>query len=271
MAIRSHKKKKSNRLHKDIVAQRQRIMRACLNLGVLAAVLVVSGLGIAKLRDPQALPLNSVQIRGEFKKITEAELQAAVDTKSLTGFFTTDVDAVRERVKALPWVAEVAVRRVWPDRLTVTVIEQQAVARWGDKGLLNERGELFTPKKASLPTGLPKLNGPEGNSLFVLERYNEMRETLSSLGRDINVLSLDERRSWWLELDNGVKLALGRSQRAERLQRFKQVYSKLFEEQTNGIKGIDLRYTNGLAVHWKKRASNTAVLSGEKVEHVENT
>ena len=71
-----------------------------------------------------------------------------------------------------------------------------------------------------------------------------------------------------MELDNGVKLALGRSQRTERLQRFKQVYNKLFAEKVNSIKGIDLRYTNGLAVHWKKQASNTAVLSGEKVEHV---
>lgn len=270
MALRAHKKK-TNRLHSDIVAQRKRIVRASMNLLVLVAVLVVSGMGIMKLRDPQTLPLNSVQIRGEFRKVSEAELRNAVDTQALGGFFTTDVDAVRERVKELPWVDEVAVRRVWPDRLTVTVKEQQAVARWGEKSLLNTRGELFTPEGNSMPAGLPVLNGPRGNSLFVLKRYVEMRESLQEIGRDIRMLVLDERRAWRLELDNGLRLALGRNDRLERLQRFKQVYSSLFAGKVNNIDRIDLRYANGLAVDWKEQKSNTADLSGEKVDYVEKT
>jgi cell division protein FtsQ len=271
MALRASKKKKTNRLHSDIVAQRRRIVRASVNLFVLAGVLLACGMGIAKLRDPQTLPLNSVQIRGEFRKVSEIELRKAVDTQALGGFFTTDVDAVRERVKALPWVEEVAVRRVWPDRLTVTVIEQQAVARWGAKSLLNTRGELFTPRQSTIPVGLPVLNGPQGNSLFVLQRYVEMRESLQDIGRDIRMLVLDERRAWRLELDNGLRLALGRNDRLERLQRFKKVYSRLFADKVNKIDRIDLRYANGLAVDWKDSSSNTAGLSGEKVDYVEKT
>ena len=271
MPIRVRKKKKTNRLHKDIVAQQKRILRACVNLGVFAAVLVLSGAGVAKLRDPATLPLNSVQIRGEFRKVSETELQAAVDMQSLSGFFNTDVESVRTRVKALPWVEDVAVRRIWPDRITVTVIEQEAVAQWGNDALLNARGELFMPDKKSFPEGLPRLNGPEGSAVFVLARFYEMRDMLFALERDIRSLTLDERRAWWLELDNGVQVALGRNDRIERLQRFNQVYSKLFSENVNRIKRIDLRYTNGLAVLWKEHESNAAISSGAKVEHVEKT
>ena len=271
MASRTRKKKKTNRLHKDIVARRKQVMRACVNLFVLAGVLVACGMGIAKLRDPETLPLNSVQMRGEFRNVSESELRDAVDPEMLAGFFTTDVEAVRERVKALPWVDEVAVRRVWPDRLAVTVIEQDAVANWGNDALLNSRGEIFKPNKESFPVGLPKLVGPKGNALFVLQRYVEMNETLASIGRDIDILRLDERRAWRVKLDNGLQLSLGRNERNERLQRFNQVYTRLFADKVNKIKRIDLRYTNGLAVHWKKQNTSTANAGGEKDDHVKNS
>lgn len=271
MAMRAIKKKKVNRLHSDIVEQRQRVLRACVNLCVLAGMLAVIGMGVAKLRDPATMPLSTVQMRGEFKKVSEAELRAAVEPKLLSGFFITDVEAVRERVKALPWVEEAAVRRVWPDRLTVTVIEQQAVARWGSDALLNARGEPFMPKAETFPADLPQLYGPKGNAAFVLKRYASMSEALSGIGRRITTLTLDERRAWRINLDNGLQLALGRSESTERLQRFSEVYARLFADKINNIKGIDLRYTNGLAVDWKDKSSNTAKTSGEKVEHVEKT
>ena len=37
-------------------------------------------------------------------------------------------------LEQLPWVRRVSVRRVWPDRLEVTLEEHVALARWGDAG-----------------------------------------------------------------------------------------------------------------------------------------
>ncbi|MGD9000020.1 MAG: cell division protein FtsQ/DivIB [Granulosicoccaceae bacterium] len=256
------RKKKTNRLQRDIAARRDRLMRASVNLLVLAVVLLAIGWGLQRLYDPQTLPLSSVQIRGEFKKVSEQVLREAVQPGALKGFFTTDVEAVRERVRALPWVEDVAVRRVWPDRLSLTVIEQQAVARWNGQGLLNARGEVFTPAAASYPQDLPLLEGPEGSNVVVLEQYLAIQDMLAGLARKpVHVLQ-DARRAWRVELDNGLRIALGREQSLQRLQRFTRVYAQLFRQRADEIDYIDLRYTNGLAVRWtqQNKADSTAQL-----------
>jgi cell division protein FtsQ len=256
------RKKKTNRLQRDIAARRHRVLRAGRNLLMLAVVLMVTGWGLQRLYDPQTLPLKSVQIRGEFRQVSEAVLREAVQPDALKGFFTTDVEAVRERVRALPWVEEVAVRRIWPDRLSLTVIEQQAVARWNDDGLLNVHGEVFSPEVSSYPQHLPQLEGPAGSNLQVLEQYLGMRDMLAVMARKPVHVSLDERRAWRIELDNGLRIALGRDQSLHRLQRFTRVYAQLFQQRVEQIDYIDMRYTNGLAVRWvrKNKTDSTAQL-----------
>ena len=59
--------------------------------------------------------------------------------------------------------------------LHVTVIEQAAAARWGDAGLLNNRGELFIAPRAHVPSELPRLSGPEGSESQVAQRYLSAR------------------------------------------------------------------------------------------------
>lgn len=267
------RKKKVNQLHSDIVARRDQLWRVATNLFLLAALLTAFALGIRHLYDPQTLPLKSVEIRGEFKQISEQALRDAVQPAELKGFFTTDVEAVRARVQALPWIEEVAVRRVWPDRLTLTVIEQQAVARWNGHSLLNSHGEVFTPDAASFPADLPALHGPAGSNLVVLEQYLAMRDMLVGLQRQVVRLTLDARRAWRIEMDNGLRLALGREQSLQRLQRFAQVYAQLFMQDADRIEYIDLRYTNGLAVRWapEQQTDNTAQLREGKSGHVEKT
>ena len=55
-----------------------------------------------------------------------------------------------------------AVQRSWPRGLTIEIIEQVAVARWNDAGLLNARGELFLSDARFVPPELPQLAGPDG-------------------------------------------------------------------------------------------------------------
>jgi cell division protein FtsQ len=228
-------------------------MRAGVNLLLLGVVLLAIGWGLQRLYDPQTLPLSSVQIRGEFIKVSEQELRGAVQPAALKGFFTTDVKAVRERVRALPWVEDVAVRRIWPDRLSLTVLEQQAVARWNGQGLLNTRGEVFSPPAASYPHGLPLLEGPEGSNIAVLKQYRAIQDALAALAREPVHVVQDARRAWRVKLDNGLQIALGREQSLQRLQRFTRVYAQLFRQRVNEIDYIDLRYTNGLAVRWTQQ------------------
>lgn len=222
-----------------------------------AAVILLSLIGllagvVAKLRDPYTLPIRAVQIEGELRHLNRARLEQVAAPVVSGGFFSVDLRAVQEALAGLPWVYRVGVRRQWPDRLVVAVEEQRPVAQWGESALVNPYGELFHPPREEFPQGLPVLRGPEGKSRELLKEYAALAERLAPLGLRVVMLEENERLAWRLRLDNGIEVALGREQRAERLARFERVYAAALADRAAQIAAVDLRYTNGLAVAWRQ-------------------
>jgi cell division protein FtsQ len=265
------RQRKVNRLNADRAAKRHAIRRLLAGtFGVLVLAVSVAG-GVTELRDPNTLPLRSVHLKGEFIHVTEQELREIIASSDLAGFFSSDLEGMTNRLRTMPWVEMVAVRRVWPDALHITVVEQQAVAYWNDNALLNAAGHIFSPARQSYPHGLPQLNGPQGTEMQMLEHYLSMRRILQAQGRDIDELTLDARRAWQLKLDNGITLALGRSDSQQRLQRFTRAYTKLLNEKQEAISTVDLRYTNGFAVRWQTSEENAAQADMGMKSHVQKS
>ncbi len=65
----------------------------------------------------------------------------------------------------------------------------------------------------------------------------------------------DSRGSWQIKLENGMTLKIGREHQEKRLRRFMVGYAESLKPVINNVKTIDLRYTNGFAVKWKKGLS----------------
>jgi cell division protein FtsQ len=216
-----------------------------------AALLAGATWGIVTLRDPATLPIRAVKVEGRFTHVTAQALQQAVADAATGGFLSVDVDAIRRAALSLPWVHSVGVRRVWPDTLRLTVTEQIAVARWGEQGLINSDGDVFTPDPSSFPPGLPELRGPAGTEGAVLSRYRAMNQALAPLKLRITRMVLDERRAWRLFMGGGMELVLGREQAEERLQRFINIYPALQAAEPPGIARVDMRYSNGFALQRK--------------------
>lgn len=241
------------RLKQPVLPFKQRMLPwLMLSLQALLILLLGSAIswGVTWLRNPHNMPLRSVQIEGEFRKLSTDELQTAVAKVMKGGFFTVNVDTVRRAAEALPWVASATVRRVWPDTLQLTVVEQRAAARWGETGLVNMTGQLFVPDTDSIPSKLPRLNGPEELRHRVMETYIAMTAALAPVGRRVAELQVDNRRAWLLRLDNGVELRLGKFNTLDRVERFVRVYPTVFAMREAELKTVDLRYSNGFAVRW---------------------
>jgi len=264
-------RKKVNRLNAERAEKRRSILQ--LLAGTFVVLLLAGGvvLGVAELRNPETLPLHSVHLKGEFIHVTESDLQGVIASSKLAGFFSSDLESLTNRLRDMPWVDIVAVRRVWPDALHITVIEQQAVAYWNDNELLNSAGHTFKPDKESFPHGLPQFNGPKGTEMQMLERYFTMREILQTQARDIDVLTLDARRTWQLTLDNGISIALGHDDGQQRLQRFTRSYARLLNEKQEKITTVDLRYTNGFAVRWQVPEKTSATADMGMKNHVQES
>ncbi len=220
------------------------------------SVLLV-GLFVYKNTDlNQLLPVQSVKIEGEFVYLDKNRLREQTIPVVSGGFFNVDLQAIRKVLINLPWVEDVSVRRMWPDKLLVRVIEKKPVVLWGKKGVISARGELFEPvNKPELK--LPHLSGPDGLHKSMLQELARMQAWLIESGLYIERIDLNARRSWTLTMTSGMELRLGRKQMHERLNRFVSVYKETLEVEMlkktgREIKHIDMRYTNGLAVAWKE-------------------
>lgn len=211
------------------------------------------------LGNPSTLPVNKIRVHGAFINVDEAMLHRAVSGVVAGGYFNVDVERVREVVEQLPWVSEASVRRVWPDTLSVSVVEQKPVAISKKTGLINANGDVFEPKNNKLSESLPVFDGSAKLNKLMLSKYYEMNELLVTIDRKITYLKIDARHAVELKLDNGLKVVLGREDNIHRLERLMRIYNKVLISRINDVEVIDLRYTNGMAIGWK----NNKAASGD--------
>jgi cell division protein FtsQ len=209
-------------------------------------------------------PVRNLVVEGAFQRVTPIQVEAALAAALAEGFLSVDLGVLRERVEALDWVDRANVGRRWPDTLIVRVTEHQAAARWGESGLLNVRGELFTEQSQHTFPELPSLAGPRGSEHDVARRYLAVRGKLAEADLALERLELDERGAWRLVLGGGQEIRLGRRDIDERLFRFFDVVAPTLAADLARVEYVDLRYTNGFAVGWRdgSPASLAAVARG---------
>jgi cell division protein FtsQ len=217
-------------------------------LTALALLVFAFAAALLVLRSP-LFPLREVQLRGELAHTTGAEVEQAVRGRIEGNFFAVDLAQPRAALEQLPWVRRVQVRRVWPDRLEVTLEEHVALARWGDTGLVNVQGERFAGKSDA---ALPLLAGPTGSETEVARRFRRFAQLLAPLNAPLDALILSPRRAWQARLGGGLTIELGRDAPNDpvdgRLERFVAVHPQTLARMQRKHEYVDLRYPNGFAL-----------------------
>jgi cell division protein FtsQ len=195
-------------------------------------------------------PIRSIEISGPFQRVTALQIEEAIAEELEDGFVSADLGRIQERIVALPWIDQATVARRWPSRLRITVTEQVPAAIWGERGLLNVRGELFVAEARHVPAELPHLSGPENRSADVAKRYLEVRERLIPVGLDLREVRLDPRGAWNMTLQNGVEVRLGRREVDARTGLFLDIVADIITSRASSIDYVDMRYSNGFTIGW---------------------
>jgi cell division protein FtsQ len=208
----------------------------------------------AWLEDEQQSPVQDIVISGERMFINAQQIEALIKQSQSGSFFELDVNQTHQTVEALPWVYRASVRKRWPSGLEIFVVEQQPAAIWNGDMLLNQYGDAFDAQISSTDLNskitLPNLYGPGGSEQTALQGYRNMQSLLETSNLYIVEMFLSERFAWNVQLNNGIKLNLGRTEFIDRLQRFVDLLP-LISKQDKQVDYVDLRYDTGLAVGWK--------------------
>ena len=204
-------------------------------------------------------PMRHLRVSGEFNLVSDQQVRETVLPNVNNGYFAVNLEQVRQNIAALPWVKQVDVRKRWPDRLEVTVAEYKPLARWGEKKLLAENGEIFTiPKNAKLK--LPLFVGPDANTSDMMSFYSYAKPLFLGMGLQVQSIHVSARGSWSLTLSDGLEIEVGRGEPQQRLARFARLMPQIKnDELKRQLIRADLRYTNGFALSWKQAASKSEV------------
>ncbi len=218
----------------------------------VSLAIVISGLAYVQLIKVDVLPIEEVNIRGQFQQLHGGDLQPIIANNIVGNFFTVNVDELYEKLLALPWVEKIWIHRIWPNTITIDVQEQRPIAILKNEGLLNKSGEVFSADFAGFEQILPLFIVAKNDRHEAVVEYQKKIEVLNSAELTPRIFYYDARESQTIKFENGIELVLGRVDVENRLLKFVKAYTSYLQHDTRKIRLVDLRYTNGLAVSWVK-------------------
>ena len=217
----------------------------------LFAIILTIRLLVMILEDNVIFPVNSLKIEAPYKNLPRNTIESILSPYLGKSFIMFSSQQLEKDLLKNPWVASAHVEKTWPDHILIQIGERFPVAIYNNM-LLSEKGDTFSVELLNKFSKLPHFYGPKNQQKDILHIYEKLSKLLESQDLFITKVWLRDNQAWEIALHNGVLVRLGKQNIEERLLHFIQVYPKLFAKRFDQIVAVDLRYSNGIAVDWKK-------------------
>ena len=243
-------------------------INSLLNARVIIAITAVSILLFAAyaffvaVESVMGVAVENVKIQGQLHYQTEAEIGDIINRYTSDGFVNVDLADLHAELEALPWIYSVFIKRQLPNDLIISLKEQQAIATWNEHSVINNYGQVFTPKSPVLIPGLVQFKGKHHDK--VLAMYKRVEKLLPSMQKPIKSLLLNDRQIVHITLQSGSKLIISGDDVDRQLMRWNKIVARADVQQLNDIKQADLRYSNGAAVSWKSGTDSRKKVLGNR-------
>lgn len=233
-----------------------RMMRAGASvLFALGALLLAAVLVLWAMRAP-VFTIQRVALDGELYHNSATTVRSAAMPKLAGSYFSIDLREAQQAFQSVPWVRRALVRRVWPNRLAVTLEEHRPAAFWqrdeAEDALVNTYGEVFEVNLGDVEgDDLPRLRGPEGTSAQLLAMHRELAPVLEPLHGRLELLSQSVRGSWQARFASRTVVDLGRGSADEvltRARRYAGTLPQLTARYDRPVDRADLRHRDSYAV-----------------------
>ena len=233
---------------------------------LLLPVLVVSGFYAPSVGS--IFPIRQIQLSGTLEYLDRNDIESILEDYLGDGFFEVDIHDLQQRIEARPWTESASVRRVWPDRVSVSVLEHTPVARWDDQHLLSSRAAVFGADSNAF-AHLPQVYAENRPPAWVLDQFHRLQQRFTDIGEQVVAVRIDNRGAVDVELTNALTIKLGREEVERKITRLLNIYDTQILPRRAQILRLDLRYSNGFAIAWKEellqRQDEASVWSGSNV------
>ena len=197
------------------------------------------------------LPIKSIQVSGSFEYIDQKEIEASLQSFVGEGFFSLDIHSLRKVLSDKPWTQSVSIRRVWPNRIKIAIVEKTPVARWDGEQLISDKAVVFAADTEKFQN-LPVIHSVNTKPAQLLSQYYRLSRRFQTLSETVLSLRQDSRGALDIELKNDLRIKVGRDEIDYKINRLISIYEREIQPRRLQIRQLDLRYANGFAVAWKK-------------------
>jgi cell division protein FtsQ len=198
--------------------------------------------------------ITSVVINGR-KQLTQDEILAIGGVSGRSSLLFLDAEAVRDKLKANPWIADATVLKLYPGQLMIELTERKAFALWQEAGRLSviaDDGAVLEPYVSRRFLSLPLVVGKGAETqardfLALLARYPQVNSITKA------AIYVGERR-WNLRLKDGLDIRLPEQDVGNALA----MLSKLDKEDrlfSRDIVAVDMRLPDRLVVQLSEDAA----------------
>ncbi len=216
----------------------------------LFLLLPIAFAGYSLSRMDELLPIRTIQLSGSFENLNQREVEQTLQQYIGQGFFSLDIHQLQQILHQKSWTESVSVRRVWPDKLRVTIMEKQPVARWDERHLLSDSASVFLADTSAF-AHLPIVHAASHRPEWALRQFYALEARFDGVDERLMALRVDSRGALDVELINGLQIKLGRRDIARKIDRLVSIYLQQILPRREQIQRLDLRYSNGFAVAWK--------------------
>lgn len=186
----------------------------------LAAACVLAGLAVAVVlvRRSELLRVAHVEVSG-VTRLTAAQVRHAAGVPEGAEMASVDLDAVRRRVRALPAVRRVMVRRDWPRTIEIRIVERRpvaAIAEGGSFHLVDADGVRIATV-ARVPKGVALVRlGPRAAPALVDDALRVVAALPAELRRRVSSIQVTSADGIELRTTDGDIVVWGSAEHSDR-------------------------------------------------------
>ena len=249
MNLLRNNKRKNKRVRKYYFSKKQNTSKKIKPIKILLSITAMSLLVATYFVLNR--PIETIDLNGDFKRVSKKVIQKNISNITGQGYLNFNINELKLTIESVSWVQSATVVKKWPDKIEVTIIEDDVIGLWNNQSVLNSSGEVFNVDKRTIPSNLIKFYGPEGTNKTVYENYIIFNNELVGRGLILESMEFSVLGSWSLTIRPKIKIKLGKSEISQRFDRFLLVWDESLLDNYDQISYIDFRYTEGFALKRK--------------------
>jgi cell division protein FtsQ len=190
------------------------------------------------------MPIDTISIQGNLKNTNYTLLQETIKQNLTGSFFTVDMDNLIDKIKQVPWILDVQIKKIWPQQINVNIIEREILALYNKDQVLTT-DDVLLPKPKKIDKNILQIHSKLPIKFDDIMKYKKI---LNKYKFNLLAIKQADNTAISLKINQGIWLKIGTLFDETTWNMRLKIINGFLRKRNHMIKVIDMRYPRGMAV-----------------------